>query len=162
MRLARVMSAVAIAAATFLAASIADVSAQSKDPGMGTWKLNVEKSKYSPGPAPKSLTAKFEPSGKGVTVTTESVGPDGKASGTQYTANYDGKDYPLKGSSIADTVSLKRVDALTNLRTDKKNGKAVATYKRVVAKDGKTFTVEIKGTNAKGEPFNNMLVFEKQ
>jgi hypothetical protein len=61
---------------------------------------------------------------------------------------YDGKDYPLKGSPIADTVSLERPDALTTLRTDKK--------------DGKTFTVAINGVNAKGEPFNNMLVFERQ
>jgi hypothetical protein len=54
------------------------------------------------------------------------------------------------------------VDDRTTLRTDKKNGKAVVTYKRVVAKDGKTFTVEIKGTNPKGEAFSNVLVFEKQ
>lgn len=145
-----------------LAASVSSVSAQSKNPGMGTWKLNVEKSKYSSGPPPKSLTVKFEPAGKGVKLTTEGIGADGKPIATEYTANYDGKDYPLKGSPIADTVSLKRTDALTTLRTDKKDGKAVVTYKRVVAKDGKTFTVAIKGVNAKGEPFNNMLVFEKQ
>ena len=28
-------------------------------PGIGTWKLNVAKSKYSPGPAPKSATVTF-------------------------------------------------------------------------------------------------------
>ncbi|MGH9577879.1 MAG: hypothetical protein ACRD3R_10625, partial [Terriglobales bacterium] len=138
------------------------VSAQSKNPGMGTWKLNLEKSKYSPGPAPKSLTATFEPVGKGVKLTTEGISADGKPTATGYTANYDGKDVPLKGSPLADTVSLKRVDALTTTRTDKKDGKVVVTYKRVVAKDGKSFTVAIKGKNPKGEPFNNFLAFDRQ
>jgi len=148
-------------AAAIFAFSVSSVSAQSKNPGMGNWKLNLEKSKYDPGPPPKSLTAKFEPSGKGVHLTTEGVGPDGKPTATEYTANYDGKNYPLKGSALADAVSLKKVDARTTIRTDKKDGKAVITYKRVVAKDGKSFTVDIKGKNPKGEPFHNLLVFDR-
>ena len=83
---------------------------------MGTWKLNVEKSKYSPGPAPKSLTAKFEPAGKGVKATTEGVGADGKPIATEYVTNWDGKDAPLKGSALADTISLRRIDANTTER----------------------------------------------
>ena len=150
-----------IAIAAF-AASISGASAASKNIGMGTWKLNVEKSKFSPGPAPKSLMATFEPAGKGVKLTTEAVNSDGSRSATEYTANYDGKDVPLKGSPIADTVSLKRIDALTTVRTDKKGGKVVQTLRRSIAKDGKTFTVVVKGTTSKGEPLNNLLVFEKQ
>ena len=55
---------------------------------MGTWKLNAEMSKFTPGPAPKSLTTRFEPSGKSVKWTAERVGADGKASfvGTPGTA----------------------------------------------------------------------------
>lgn len=149
-------------AAVAFAASMSSVLAQSKNPGMGTWKLNVEKSKFSPGPAPKSLTAKFEPVGEGVKLTTEGAGADGKPNATEYTANYDGKDNPLKGSPVADTVSLRRIDALTTERTDKKAGKVVQTLTRVIAKDGKTSTVAVKGMSPKGEPVNNMLVFEKQ
>jgi hypothetical protein len=37
------------------------VSAQSADPWVGTWKVNLEKSKYSPGPPPKSAVRKVEP-----------------------------------------------------------------------------------------------------
>ena len=129
---------------------------------MGTWKLNVEKSKYSPGPAPKSLTTKFEPAGKGVKLTTEGVSADGKPTATEYTANYDGKDVPIKGSPVADTVSLRRINALTTERTDKKDGKVVQTLRRSIAKDGKSFTVAIKGKTAKGEPINHKLVFDKQ
>ena len=153
---------VGLALAVF-AASTTSVSAQTKGPaGMGTWKLNVEKSKYNPGPAPKSLMVKFEPAGKGVKLTTEGVSADGKPTATEYTANYDGKDVPLKGSPVADTVSLRRIDALTTERTDKKAGKVVQTLTRSIAKDGKSFTVAVKGTTAKGEPINHMVVFDKQ
>jgi hypothetical protein len=129
---------------------------------MGTWKLNVAKSKYSPGPAPQALTVKVEPSGQGEKVTAEFVNADGTRTTTQYTANFDGKDNPLTGSQIADTVSLKRIDARTTDRTDKKGGKVAQTLRRVVSKDGKTMTVTTKGTNAQGQAVNNVAVFAKE
>ena len=143
------------------AMSVSSVVAQSKDPRMGTWKLNVEQSKYSPGPAPKSLTITFEAAGKGVHLTTQQVNADGSTAATEYTANYDGKDYPLKGSPVADTTSLKRIDSLNTLRTDKKDGKVVATLRSVMAKNGKTYTVTVKSKTPKGEPINNRLVFQR-
>ena len=131
------------------------------DPRVGTWHLNVEKSKYSPGPAPKSQVLKIEAAGEGETVTSESTPATGAKTVTVYTANFDGKPYPIKGSATADTVTLKRIDANTTERTDSKNGKTVQTFTRVVSKDGKTMTVTIKGTNAEGKPVSNVVVFEK-
>jgi hypothetical protein len=145
-----------------LAADVASVSAQ-KDARVGTWKLNVAKSKYDPGPAPQSQTLKVEAVGKGEKVTSEVTAADGKKTTTTYTANFDGKDYPLTGSALgADKVSLKRIDARTTERMDKKDGKVVVTIKRVVSADGKTMTATVKGTNAEGKPVNNVAVFEKQ
>ena len=149
-------------AAVAFAASMTSVTAETKDARIGSWNLNVAKSKYSPGPTPKSLTVTFEQAGKGVKVTTQQVNADGSPLATEYTANYDGKDYPLKGSPVADTVSLKRTSSSTVVRTDKKGGKAVQTLTSVVAKNGKTFSVAVKGKTAKGEPLNNTLVFERQ
>jgi hypothetical protein len=145
-----------------LVADIVSVSAQASDPRIGAWKLNVEKSKFSPGPAPRSNTLKIEASGQGEKITTEGVNSEGGRIATQYTANFDGKDYPLTGSPIADTVSLKRIDARTTVRTDKKDGKVVMTLTRVVSQDGKTMTVTAKGTNAQGQTVNNVTVWEKQ
>jgi hypothetical protein len=138
--------------------------AQAKDlPEVGTWKLNVEKSRYSPGPMPKSLTVKIAPLGdKGIKFNSTGVAADGKALATEYTTNFDGKDYPLKGSAVADAVNVRRIDANTAERTDKKAGKVMLTQTREVAKDGKSFTVVITGTNEKGEAVNNRLFFEKQ
>jgi len=145
-----------------LGVDIANLSAQAGDPRMGTWKLNVAKSKYSPGPAPRSVTLKVEPSGQGEKVTAEFVNADGTRTTSVYTANFDGKDRPLTGSAVADTVSLKRIDARTTDRTDKKGGKVVQTLKRVVSQNGKTMTVTVKGTNAQGQAVNNVVVFDKQ
>jgi len=146
-----------------VAADVAQLSAQGKDPRIGTWKLNVAKSKFDPGPAPQSQTLKVDAVGKGEKITSETATADGKKVTVTYTANFDGKDYPLTGSALgADKVSLKRIDARTTERIDKKDGKPVVTIRRVVSADGKTMTATVKGTNAEGKPTNNVAVFEKQ
>jgi len=63
---------------------------------------------------------------------------------------------------MADTVSLKRIDANSSVRTDKKGGKVVQTLTRKMSSDGKSFTVTVKGTNPQGQPINHELVFTKQ
>ncbi len=136
-------------------------SVQAADPAIGTWTLDVAKSKFSPGPPLKSLTVRFEAAGDGVKLMTDGVNAEGQPTHTEYTANYDGKDYPITGSAIADTVSLTRIDARTIQRTDKKGGKVVQTLTRKISADGKMFTVTVKGTDAKGQPVNNVLVFAK-
>jgi len=142
--------------------AVAVIVAQTVDPRVGTWELNVAKSKYSPGPAPKSQTLKIEVAGKGEKVTSEIVSADGAKTTTEYTAEFDGKPHPLKGSDSADMVTLKRVDTHTTERVDSKGGKTVTTYRRSVSKDGKTMTVTVKGTDASGKPTNNVVVFEKK
>jgi hypothetical protein len=155
-----------LALGVVLGAGVVSLSAQGPpDPRIGTWKLNVAKSKYSPGPAPQSLTVKVEPSGQGgEKVTAEFVNADGTRTTVQYTeTNFDGKDYPLTGSQFgADTVSLKRIDRWTTERTDKKGSTVIQTLRRVVSQDGKTMTVTTKGTDDKGQAMNNVALFEKQ
>ena len=157
-----VMLGVIVTLGVVLGASLVRVSAQASNPRSGTWKLNLAKSKYDPGPAPQSNTMKIEASGEGEKATTEGVNAAGTATGTQYTAQYDGKDYPMTGSQNADTVALKRIDARTLERTDKKGDKVVATSTRVLSEDGKTMTVTTKGTNAQGQAVNNVTVWDKQ
>ena len=151
----------ALTLGVILVAAVAVVSAQGANRRIGTWHLNVAKSTYSPGPAPKSQVLTIEAAGAGEKVTSELVSATGAKTVSVYTANYDGKPYPITGSETADTVTLKRVDANTSERTDSKGGKAVQTFSRVVSKDGKTMTVTIKGTNAQGQAVNNVVVFEK-
>jgi hypothetical protein len=135
--------------------------AQAADPAIGTWKMNAAKSKFSPGPAPKSAVVKWEADAKGVKNTSDLVNADGSAGKTVYTAAYDGKDYPMTGSPMVDTVSLKR-EGKSVKRVDKKAGKEVQSFDREISADGKTMTVKHKGKDAKGVEFNNVFVLEKQ
>ena len=48
-----------------LAASVTMLAQTSKDAHIGTWKLNVAKSKFSPGPGYKSETRTYEPTADG-------------------------------------------------------------------------------------------------
>ena len=136
--------------------------AQPKDPAIGSWKLNPEKSKYNPGPPPKALATRFEAAGKGIKNTTDFTNAEGKAFTIVYTAEADGKDYPLAGSATATAVSLKRLADGSVERTDKKDGQVVQTLVRKVSSDGKTLTVTQKGKTAKGAPIENVMVFDRQ
>jgi hypothetical protein len=44
----------------------------------------------------------------------------------------------------------------------KSDGKYRATGRSVVSKDGKTMTITIRGTNADGKAFTNVMVYDKQ
>jgi hypothetical protein len=129
---------------------------------LGTWKLNVEKSKYVPGPAPKSLTLKYEASQGIITLTSDGVTADGKATHATYSSKFDGKDVPWVGNPDADTAAPKKIDDNGFENVWKKGGKVTVTVKTVVSKDGKTYTVTQTGKNAKGETVNITAVYEKQ
>ena len=143
-----------------LAATAAVLAA---DNNVGTWKLNLARSKYSPGPAPKSQTLRIEAWGDdGVKYTADGVDADGKPTHAEFQAKYDGKDYPFKGNPDADVLSYKRIDANTVQATLKLKGKAAYTAKVVVSPDGKTRTVTQMGTNAQGQALNILSVYDKQ
>lgn len=141
------------------------VLAQS-NPFIGTWKMNTAKTKYSPGPAPQSQTTKYEAQGNGVKTNSEGTAADGSHVAWNFTANYDGKDNPVSGTTGilngADTVALKRINSNTVEATFKKAGKVVLTGHQVVSNDGKTMTITSKGTDASGKPTRRTLVFDKQ
>jgi hypothetical protein len=124
---------------------------------VGTWKLNVEKSKFSPGPAPKSSTVTIEPGGK---VSIDSVNAEGQESKWGYTA-VPGAEATIEGMENA-TVIEKRVGDRTVEHTWNMGGPAKMTGRGVLSKNGKTLTYTLKGANAKGETVHNVEIYEKQ
>jgi hypothetical protein len=136
--------------------------AQSNDPVVGTWVLNVAKSKFNPGPAPKSEERTYAVAGSEIKATSKGVDGDGKPTSATWTVVYDGKERALTGVDDADMLSLKRVDANTTEFTEKRAGKVVLTGTRVVSKDGKTLTITTKGTNAKGQKVDNVTVYNRK
>jgi hypothetical protein len=140
----------------------AAVLAQSGDPMLGTWKLNVAKSKTTF----KSGTTVIEAAGDAIKVTADLAAADGTAFHWTWTAKYDGKDNPVTGTTpygaTGLAASVTRVDPHTAKVVGKKDGKVVMTQTIVTAPDGKTRTVTTKGTDAKGQSVDTVAVYDKQ
>ena len=132
------------------------------DNWLGTWKVDLAKSKYSPGPAPKSLTLKFEATPGGIKFTGDGVSSDGKPTHTMFLSRFDGKDVPYEGNPDADMAAPMKIDDNSYSNTWKKGGKVTISGKLVVSANGKTLTITQGGTNAKGEAVNITAVFNKQ
>lgn len=131
-----------------------------ENPFVGTWKLNVAKSKYVPGPAPQSQTRTWDAGGM---VMVNGINAAGKSLSYGYTIKDDGKEYPTMGSipNTADKIMSKKVDANTYEATFTKAGKQVEVTSFKISNGGKTLTIHAKGTTDAG-PFDNLQVWEKQ
>jgi hypothetical protein len=129
------------------------VALAATNPLVGTWHLNVAKSKFRTNPPPKSAIAKVTTSKDGeISVQLSIVNADDKKGEFQYTASYDGKEYPMSGSKVFDAISLKRVDDHTDEVVYKQKGKVIRTSKRVVSSDGKTLTITDEAPDGKSAP----------
>lgn len=125
----------------------------------GTWKLNVAKSKFHPGPQPKGETVTI-PAGQGK-VEVHEVNGEGKETDWSYSVPLaegtataiDGLD----GATVTEKYSGDRTVDHTWKFPD-----ATETGHGVLSKDGKIMTYTLKGTDSHGKPIHNVLVFEKQ
>ena len=157
MTVARLVPSV-VAVAVIL--SSAAGSAQAPKAMEGTWKLDVAKSSFSPGPAPKAMSITYSSVDKdAIRIVVETMPATGAAQKWEMTARYDGKDHPVKGNPNADTISIRRIDDLTGESTFKKAGKVTATNRRTLSADGKTLTITSAGTTEDGKPRKDVQVF---
>ena len=152
-----------IAVSVGIFAAVIVVGAQSKDPLVGTWVMNVAKSKYTPGPAPKSATTTIEAAGKGYKFTVHQVPATGADQNWTVTTDMDGKLAKITGTNPnADSATYSRVNATTYDSVQMMKGKEFQRQHIVVSADGKTRTVTSTGTDAKGQKINNVAVYEKK
>jgi hypothetical protein len=144
--------------ATLLVAGIAFAA----DPVIGTWKLNVAKSKFSSGHELKAASRVYTEADGVYTLEQKLTGADGKE--TSSTAQYsDGKDVKqAEPNGAADTIHAKKVSASTWDFDLKKGGKVVGHVHRVVSADGKMLTVHNTGANVSGGGEDQTLVYDKQ
>jgi hypothetical protein len=147
-----------------LAIAIPQTAFAQSDPLLGTWQLNLAKSRYS-APAPKSSTVYFQAEGqnrKGTAVGIDAAGNPTVLVAPSY--NDDGKPNLMTATpAIAyDVTTNTRVDAYTVNFSRTKAGREVQTGTRVVSQDGRTLTFTVTGTGANGEQINNIAVYEKQ
>jgi hypothetical protein len=137
-------------------------SAQTAEPIVGTWKLDLAKSTYKPGPAPKSSVVTIQPAGKGLKIAVDAVNADGSPFKWGFTTLRDGKEEaPVAGNPMFDVVTATRESATAGTNVYKKAGKVVMTTKAAISADGKTMTLTSTGTDPKGLAVHNVQVYTK-
>ena len=153
-----------LAVASFVVVSGGAARGQAPDPLVGTWKLDVAKSKFTPGPGPKSATVVVEPEGKakGIKISVDGVGADGSPTKWGFTTQRDGKEVPVTGNPAYDAATTTMENPTHGTTVYTKAGKTMMTSKAAISADGKTMTLTGTGTDAKGQAVHNVMVYTKQ
>jgi hypothetical protein len=136
--------------------------ALAQDPFAGTWKVDVAKSKYEPGAAPKSEILRFEPVGDGFKVSLDGVNQQGPYH-SEAIGKFDGVDVRVAATPARQatfTYAFRRIDERTWEIVIKVNGQRQLTVRNVVSEDGKTMRGISTVTN--GGQINQVAIYEKQ
>ena len=149
--------------AVFAAVASTSLLAQG-NPVVGTWKLNTAKSKFTPGPGPKSMTRTVEETAAGMKYTMKGENADGSPLTYGFTVKYDGKDYPTTGTMPggADSIAITKIDPNHYSAILKMAGKEVGKSKVEISKDGMVATLTSEGQTADGKPTHYVSVYDKQ
>lgn len=153
---------VSLSAALVCGLSVYSIALQVPDPFIGTWKMNLAKSIYDPGPAPRSSTAKYEAIDGGYRQTTDGTNANGQRTHVVTMVILDGKDHPIQGNPNADAVAFTRRNVRAIDSIWKKDGNVTITASNVVSADGKMRTITRKGKDAQDRAVNTVIVYEKQ
>jgi hypothetical protein len=128
---------------------------------LGTWKLNVAKSTFSPGPAPKSQTRIYESTPDGTKLTLRTATASGEVVSTG-TYKLDGKPYPYSGSPDFDAIAVTPVSDMELTSNLMRSGKIVGHLSRVLSTDHKTLTVHETLTSASGSTVTETAIYDRQ
>ena len=131
------------------------------DPLIGTWKLNLDKSKGT-GPPPRSGTLTYTQDGQNIRNTAQGIDAQGNSTTVVFMHIYDGMPHPTTGSPVYDASAYTRVDPNTFIVSRFKAGKLVAIGTGVLSQDGKTQTFTTTGTQPDGQPGIIIQVTDKQ
>jgi hypothetical protein len=134
------------------------------NPFVGTWKLNVPKSKYEGTPAPQSLTRTVTAEGSALKYSFEGEAADGSKISYSFTSKLDGSDSAVTGVGMAggaDTVALSKLSHHKITGVTKKGGKEIGKVLVDLSNDGKTITVKTSG-KIDGKEVKAEQVYDKQ
>ena len=134
---------------------------QAKNPFTGGWKANLLKSQRDPNHLFKSLTLRFEISDDVVSITYTGVNMSGTEESGTSKLHPDGKEHP-----IAEAPGIVEVSRWVGPRllesVGKKDGNVVGQSTYEISSDGNTLTAKIKGIDASGSTFEQVIVFDRE
>jgi hypothetical protein len=126
---------------------------------IGTWRLDVAKSKYSPGPPLKGETRIYTRDGSGIQGRIDRQYADGRREVIDYRADLD-REVPVSGTKAYDAVRLKRIDPHTTEGVLSHAGRTFGFSRRVISADGRTMTIWFRREEP-GDMVNNLAVYTK-
>ena len=130
-----------------LAALAGSIAAQATDPFLGTWQLNLDKSRF-PGPppaAPHVLTFEAQRDGSILGLVFDLDATGRRTPVARLTYRYDGREYrdvdPRTGEAKSNTLAFTPIDRRT-VEVVHRIGGGQATYREIrrVSEDGRTLT----------------------
>src|SRR5215467_8580736 len=124
--------------------------AMAPDPAIGVWKLDLDKSNFALLPAPKGSVMKVEAWKDALKVSADTIDAHGNRICPTIECKFDGADYPITDSPLADSISTIRINERKMESVWKKQGRVVVIAKAVISFDGKTWTVIITGMDPDG------------
>lgn len=129
----------------------------------GSWRLNLEKSAYRPGPAPyRRATYRIEPHGGGIRVVYDMVRPRGGVTHLEWTGQFDGRDYPVQGVEEFVTYAYQRIGDRAYEVITKVDGRPAATSRAELSADGRSITTTTAGRDSRGVDVTTITVYERQ
>jgi hypothetical protein len=134
---------------------------ESEDAILGTWELVPEKSHFSPNATPPKEVRTYVKTSQGILATVTTTQPDGTMRSMAYPWRVDGKEYPVTGSPLLDTVILKQIDNLTAEATLKHGDVVLASERREFTADGKIMSIIVKDTTSAEHPVSSTAVYRK-
>jgi len=149
-----------MAVVLMIASIVSAVQAQEKHPFEGIWNANLAKSQRHENHQFKSATIKFEISDDLVLLTYTGVNMAGKEESGVTRIQPDGKEHPVAEAPGVVTISKWTTSHILEL-VARKEGNVVGESKYEVSKDGKTLTATVKGVDAKGRSFEQIIVFDR-
>lgn len=132
-----------------------------KDAFTGTWVYRPERSK-STGPKMDRWVQRIEATAEAVRVREEVVVATGQRAKVSLEAKFDGKDYPVTGSSLSDTIAYERLGPWEIAGTGKRNGSVTLRETIVAGEDGLTLTLTYKIYSGEREIMSGVAVFERE
>jgi hypothetical protein len=135
-------------------------STDSEDAIIGTWELVPEKSHFAPDSTPPRELRTYVRTSDGIQATVTNTEADGTVRSMTYPWRVDGKEYPVTGSPLLDSIILKRIDNLTAEATLKHGSIVLASERREFSIDGKIMSITVKDMSSE-HPVSSKAVYRK-
>ena len=129
---------------------------------VGTWKRNLAKSSYSPGPAPTAeQTVTMEIVDGLLHVTENSFSAQGQPTRTAYIVNFDGTEQAVDPAQGL-TRTYRWIDERKFEGVNYVLREETTMIEYALAADGTSYTLTTSGITAQGQLVHNVVIYEKQ